>query len=175
MQLSPSGRQRMMSRQQQNGIAPLDLAMPDNSLIPDHLSPVYETRSPSPTAVRRFEGVLNRGSASLSDRPYASISSSSASPKESRKDAVATQPHGPKSPTEWSHTRQDGPPWSPLNRRVNGVSTGESGHVRGAKSESDNAGGWQKAKSRKKTGDGKTPALPHGEQMPKNEADRRGG
>jgi len=55
--LSPSARQRLASRQQHSGaIAPLDLAVsgenfkqaPDTAL----LSPVYETRTPSPTVIR---------------------------------------------------------------------------------------------------------------------------
>ncbi|KAK1758670.1 Poly(A) RNA polymerase cid13 [Echria macrotheca] len=54
----PPGRSRVVSRQQQIGIAPLDLAAPDFNVdqdIQQHLSPVYEHRTPSPTAVRRFE------------------------------------------------------------------------------------------------------------------------
>ncbi len=49
-QLSPSSRQRMMSRQQQSGIFPLDLAMPEDTMVPglQHLSPVYEDADPFP-------------------------------------------------------------------------------------------------------------------------------
>lgn len=65
--LSPSTRQRLMSRQPQNGvIAPLDLAISDHRFDrpvgPElsHLSPVYETRTPSPTAVRKPETRLRK-------------------------------------------------------------------------------------------------------------------
>ncbi len=62
------------------------------------------------------------------------------------------------------------------NPRVNGIAARENGHVRGAKSESGDAG-WQKPKSRKKGGDAKvaTGGNSHGELLPKNEADRKGG
>ncbi|CAM1506097.1 Fc.00g057380.m01.CDS01 [Cosmosporella sp. VM-42] len=167
--LSPSTRQKLMSRQPQNGvIAPLDLAIAEhrihNPLGPEtaHLSPVYETRTPSPTVVRKFDGSAKQDKiVTPSDT------------KASRTEALKS---GPK-PGERAQVLQDGPrsPKAqkpvPHAQRVNGVR--ENGHVRGAKSESD--GGWQKAgKGKKKTTNG-LGQQGQGEQLPKHESERKGG
>jgi hypothetical protein len=68
----------MIAKQQQNGvIAPLDLAIRDSSRPGEpqfntdltHLSPVYETRTPSPTVVRKFDGSVKGDRSSAHQTP----------------------------------------------------------------------------------------------------------
>jgi len=180
-QLSPSSRQRMMSRQQQNFIAPLDLAMPNHGpgvMVPEpfpHLSPVYETRTPSPNATRKNDWTLAHGfsnQARTNGQPSFATTvkdtRKNLPPKPVTKGALEQQPGSAKPE---SHVTQ------PSNPRLNGIVGRENGHIRGAKSESDNAGAWQRPKAKKKGGDAKASAngFLQGEQLPKNEADRKGG
>lgn len=161
---------RLHTRQQ---LAPLDLATQDFGVhqeIP-HLSPVYEHRTPSPTVSRKFEpspGTQSPGSGSH---------------KENRSDFSKQSQKAPvnKSPTSSSSNRQlnDSANRSPVqDQRVNGV-TKENGHTRTTRNHSENAGGWQRSKQRKKVGGGDSKHLvngsSHSEQPPKNEADRKGG
>ncbi|KAI5467943.1 hypothetical protein BGZ63DRAFT_344272 [Mariannaea sp. PMI_226] len=161
--LSPSTRQRLMSRQPQNGIiAPLDLAISDHridrSAGPEasHLSPVYETRTPSPTVVRKSDVFLKSEKSSTQ-------TNSKAKPASKVEERAPDSHEGHKSPK----TQKQGN----HVQRVNGIR--ENGHVRGAKSESD--GGWQKAvgKGKKKSANG--PLQGAGEQLPKHESERKGG
>ncbi|KAK5656387.1 hypothetical protein OQA88_4768 [Cercophora sp. LCS_1] len=167
-QSPPAGRSQGMSRQHQNGITPLDLATGDFTAVQDmqHLSPVYENRTPSPTAVRRFDSqtVVQSPGATV-DRARADVV----------KGAPKPAPTGPSA-------KHDGSSRSPvLDSRLNGAVNGaarENGHVRGSKSQSENIGGWQKQKPRKK-GSAETKGAAnesaHREQLPKNDADRKGG
>ncbi|KND89190.1 Poly(A) RNA polymerase cid13 [Tolypocladium ophioglossoides CBS 100239] len=169
--LSSSARQRLLSRQPQNAvIAPLDLAIDDrrvnkpSGIDSAHLSPVYETRTPSPNAFRkndsswlpskldrRIEGKAARtanekGILPVNERP-AAPQESDESPKSPKK-AVA---QAPKAAAPWTN-----------------------GHVRGAKSDSD--GGWQKAsKGKKKPAIAGVQQQGRAEQLPKNESERKGG
>jgi len=160
----PVNRSRIISRQQQNGIAPLDLATGDFTVAQDiqqHLSPVYEHRTPSPTAVRRFDVP-----------PVAQIPLTLKDPRtESSKLSQKSPPTGPA-------MKHDSANRSPiLDSRANGVPR-ENGHVRGAKSQAEAVNGWQRQKARKKgVADLKSAAngFAHGEQLPKNDADRKGG
>jgi hypothetical protein len=166
-----NGRSRAISRQQQSGIAPLDLATGDFMLNQDlqHLSPVYEHRTPSPTFMRKYEP------------PHARAEKAAASG--SSKLASATSATGslpPKPPVPRSHANKT-PPLkeasisSPNNARANGFAK-EHEHGHGQRKEGDH--GWQKQKSKKKAGvaDLKTAAgLTQVEQIPKNDADRKGG
>ncbi|KAG5936617.1 hypothetical protein E4U60_002484 [Claviceps pazoutovae] len=168
--LSPSARQRLMSRQPQNGnIAPLDLAIGDGRVgnkpaavdASPHLSPVYETRTPSPSTLRKpgnAAGLANKAPTKVEGnhgvRTVVDVVSSKESfqfQKPSSKGSVSTKSSAPR----------------------------ESGHVRGAKS--DGIDGWQKAanKSKKK---GTTAAVDasaaprsHAEMAPKNGTERKGG
>lgn len=167
--LSPSTRQRLMSRQPQNGvIAPLDLAMAENRISnpigPElsHLSPVYETRTPSPTVVRKFDGSLKQEKTVL--QPDA---------KSFRVDApkASVKPDERSQGIQESPKSQKGSRPAPQTQRVNGAR--ESGHVRGAKSESD--GGWQKAGKGKKKGTAGAGFQGNGEQLPKRDSERKGG
>ncbi|GJC97333.1 hypothetical protein ColKHC_06159 [Colletotrichum higginsianum] len=159
-------RQRAMSRQQSGVIAPLDLATRDNringhqlSIDAQHLSPINETRSPSPTV----------GSTASHSKQ---AQSSAQSPKRlststQRSVQVATQSQ--------AQTSSQAPTQSP---KVNGIR--ENGHTRGVKSESHGPEGtWQKAtKGRRKGADAKNQqggGFVPSEQPPKHEADRKGG
>ncbi|KAM0277476.1 hypothetical protein ACHAQH_005754 [Verticillium albo-atrum] len=191
-----STRQRIGVRQHQNGvIAPLDLAIRETrggghplALDPQHLSPINETRSPSPTAVRKLDHAFKSDATKIPPsvtmdslaEPFKPGQTSNEQPalpvKEQRQTPAITQGGARSSvvssghPLQVSHTPNQIPPFNP---KVNG--TRENGHVRGAKSESHSADGtWQKAtKGRKKGGDGRA-AAPN-EQPPRRGEDRKGG
>ena len=170
--LAPAARQRMIARQPQNGvIAPLDLAIRDGrgdkTADPDlvHLSPVYETQTPSPTAVRGGENYWQPERHGSQQRD----------PKASRSDAQRT---GPK-PDDRAHGAQDsqkvqrGQKASP-QQNSKAHAARDNGHVRGAKSETD--GVWQKAsKSKKRSGHTAGQMQGHAEQPPRDDSERKGG
>lgn len=165
-------RQMMPYQPQAAGIAPLDLAIGDRRPIgPDVslLSPVYETRTPSPTVARKLEGKL--------DRPGNAL-------------------HGEQKKSNWTKTSPveggNGPESSPeTQRHAKGSrlgnqpakTNGANGHTR-VVSES----GWQKAGKNKKKGAGNNnnsnsqqqqqqqPQQPvQAEQPPKRDSERKGG
>ncbi|KAG6036489.1 hypothetical protein E4U41_005711 [Claviceps citrina] len=166
--LSPSARQRLMSRQPQNGvIAPLDLAIGDGrvgnksvAMDASHLSPVYETRTPSPSTLRK---PVSAAPVWLPNKPPSEVEGSSSSAGI----AVAAPPC-----KEWSQCQQ--PPSSSASKSS---ATRENGHVRGAKSEGND--GWQKAagKNKKKGSNAACAAAQqsHAETAPKNVSERKGG
>ncbi|KAK3383457.1 hypothetical protein B0T24DRAFT_50281 [Lasiosphaeria ovina] len=164
------GRSRVISRQQQSGIAPLDLATGEFTVAPElqHLSPVYEHRTPSPTAVRRFDAppIVSPSLGRQAREPKVEASKATQKPVSSK-----TPPTGPSA-------KNDGASRSPVvDPRVNGVAK-ENGHTRGVKSQSEAFGPWQKPKPRKKgTADPKNTVngFTQGEQLPKNDSDRKGG
>ncbi|QPC74716.1 hypothetical protein HYE68_005468 [Fusarium pseudograminearum] len=161
--LSPSTRQRLMSRQNQNGvIAPLDLAIAENRIDRPvgqdfaHLSPVYENRTPSPTVVRK-------------DGPWKSEKQNS--PKSGRGEGLkGGQKSEDQSPNHHEGSKSQKSQKS-NSQKANG--NRENGHVRGARSESDN--GWQKAGKNKKKGGNNNAQHGNGEQPPKHESERKGG
>ncbi|KAF4982959.1 hypothetical protein FZEAL_1529 [Fusarium zealandicum] len=166
--LSPSTRQRLMSRQPQNGmIAPLDLATADNRIDRPvgqdfaHLSPVYENRTPSPTVVRKHDGPLRSEKQGTQNSPRAARGEG---PKAGQKldERIQASPE--------AHKSQKGQKSAGHAQKANGVR--ENGHVRGAKSETD--GGWQKASKGKKKG-ANAAHQGNGEQPPKHESERKGG
>lgn len=165
--LSPSTRQRLMSRQQ-NGIAPLDLAIAEHRIDRPvgqdfaHLSPVYENRTPSPTVVRKPDGPLKSDKQATQN-----------SPKTSRGDGskAGQKPDERVQDSQDGSKPQKGQKGNAQSQKVNGVR--ENGHVRGAKSESD--GGWQKAGKGKKKGANNAANQGNGEQLPKLESERKGG
>lgn len=138
--------------QRVNGIAPLDLAIA-NPIFPEsqHLSPVYENRTPSPTA---FRDRLIPAQAATSEASRSTQRSSDRNGTSRVSDAGSMQ-----------------------NLRPNGQAARESGTLRGTKGEVDNGSGWQKPKSKKTKGDsrnsGKAPT--QSEPPPTNETERKGG
>lgn len=148
-------------------IAQLDLATADRLQAAEfqHLSPVYEVNSPSPSFSRKLE--LPQDSAMKRPTP------GPMSRSESRADPTKGKQ---KSPIQ-SASRPEGTnlPHPKLNGLVR-----ENGHVRGAKSESDNSGGsgWQKIPRGRKKGTevkSRNDAYPQSEQLPKNDSERKGG
>lgn len=149
-------------------IAQLDLATAD-TLQPtefQHLSPVYEVNSPSPSFSRKLE---------LPPHPTVPRPTPGSGNKgDSRSDSTKGKQ---KSPIE-AASRLEGS--SLTHPKINGL-VRENGHVRGAKSESDNnAGGshWQKIPRGRKKGaevKSRTDAYPQSEQLPKNDSERKGG
>ncbi|KAJ6446984.1 PAP/25A associated domain-containingfamily [Purpureocillium lavendulum] len=166
--LSLSARQRLISRQPQNGvIAPLDLAIADHRMAKPsmadsaHLSPVYENRTPSPSTFRKNDSAL--GVSKMDGRTDS---------KGGRTDRDKAGPPGSERVPQDNDKMQ-----KPLRGAVQAAKAPPprtDGHVRAAKSESD--GGWQKAGKNKKR-----PAANMGlqqgqaEQPPKNESERKGG
>lgn len=160
---APATRQMMMSYQPQPAaIAPLDLAIGDRRPIGSDaslLSPVYETRTPSPTVVRKLDGKLDRPANSHNGEQKRSNWNHTS--KSTSKDSE----HGPESSPE---TQRHGKSARSGNHasKANGI----SGHARVA-SES----GWQKAgKSKKKGGNNATQQV-NAEQPPKRDSERKGG
>ncbi|KAI8632740.1 hypothetical protein F5Y19DRAFT_328564 [Xylariaceae sp. FL1651] len=149
-------------------IAQLDLAT-ENSLQANdihHLSPVYETKSPSPNVSRKLELP-----------PSESSSRTTATNQKRREPTSELSRNKLKSPDESLALETEGSAHS--NPKINGLMR-ENGHVRGAKSESDNTGAsssWQKPRGRKRVIDpkGRNEAYPQSEQPPNNDADRKGG
>ncbi|KAI1104036.1 hypothetical protein F4804DRAFT_208844 [Jackrogersella minutella] len=148
-------------------IAQLDLATENRLQSRDdsHLSPVYEANSPSPSFTRRLELPFDQAPALPSTMAH------------SQPDYQAESAKGKqKSPIDSPSSRFEGVALP--NPRVNGLSR-ENGHVRGAKSESDNASnGWQKMTRGRKKGNDMKPrseVYPQSEQLPKNDSERKGG
>ncbi|KAL2016174.1 hypothetical protein VTK56DRAFT_4092 [Thermocarpiscus australiensis] len=163
-----AGLARIHTRQQ---LASLDLATEDFVVRADfpHLSPVYETRTPSPTVARKYEPPAGGQSPRLG------------SAKEFRSDFSKATQKTPavKPPAAGPPVRQhDATNRSPVqDQRANGIGK-EAGHARAATNQTDSLGGWQKSKPRKKgLADLKNAAngSAHSEQPPKNDADRKGG
>lgn len=167
--LSPSAKQRWMSRQPQNGvIAPLDLAIGEQRankptvIDSAHLSPVYEAGASSPNTVRHNDVSWLPVKPEARDEgrlAEAEIDEHTSSPTE-RRVAVYEDDGTHKSAKALASASKATSP------RVNG-------HVRGAKSESDD--GWQKAGKGKKKATNAAAPQGHAEQPPKHESERKGG
>jgi hypothetical protein len=164
LRLSPASRNRLTRQAQNGGMSPLDIGVgQDDPHREDlqHLSPVYETRTPSPTANRKFEPGLDRKS-STGTVVRAKIN----------------KPETPKSisklgPANGNHIKQAP---SPSEQKPNG-------HTRGSKSEGNGLGsqGWQKSVSKNKkkaaSSDMKSSGAgqPHSEKLPNDDSERKGG
>ncbi|KAI9047078.1 hypothetical protein LZ554_009151 [Drepanopeziza brunnea f. sp. 'monogermtubi'] len=161
LRLSPNGRNR--STRQNGGVSPLDLAQIQDHTRDDlnHLSPVYETRSPSPTANRKFEPVERKitgttnGATWKGAELYAKFENA-----------------GPKS----------GQSNGQSNGQINGLHSDQAaiskvnGHTRASKSEGT-AGNWQKITKSKKKAEGKSigEGHPQSEKFPAHVNERKGG
>ncbi|KAI1427441.1 hypothetical protein F5Y12DRAFT_172633 [Xylaria sp. FL1777] len=149
-------------------IAQLDLATETSLQANDlhHLSPVYETKSPPAHFTRKLE------------LPLSESSGRAIQPNQRRHEVLSELSRLQPASLAESPTREaEG--FSHSNPRINGLMR-ENGHVRSAKSESDNAGvnsAWQKPRGRKRVNDpkGRGEVLSQSEQPPKNDADRKGG
>ncbi|KAI1154400.1 hypothetical protein F4825DRAFT_187129 [Nemania diffusa] len=147
-------------------IAQLDLATELRGADLHHLSPVYEAKSPSPSFTRKPE------------LPSAESSSRTVHASQRRREGASEFNRFQPKPLVESPTPELEAS-SHANPRINGLMR-ENGHVRGAKSESDNAGAnntWQKPRGKKRINDlkGRSEVFAQSEQPPKNDADRKGG
>ncbi|KAK2624685.1 hypothetical protein QTJ16_005878 [Diplocarpon rosae] len=152
LRLSPNSRNRLA--RQNGGVSPLDIGSgqePNRDDLP-HLSPVYENRTPSPTANRKFEPTekLSNGLTTRVDEAHAN--------------PVKAAP-------QFSQTNGNPP--------THAVMSKTNGHTRASKSEGT-SGNWQKIqKSKKKaaapdvknTVDGQ----PRAEKLPAHLNERKGG
>lgn len=158
-------RQMMMSYQP--AIAPLDLAISDDRVRKPMgsdvslLSPVYETRTPSPTVVRKVD---QSGKADRSgNTAHAETKKTTwTGPKPSSKDAERGPESSPETLKQGKGSRSTAPA-----AKANG--SRENGHARVT---SDS--GWQKAGKGKKKG-ANTAQQGHAEPPPKRESERKGG
>ncbi|CZR62895.1 related to polynucleotide adenylyltransferase [Phialocephala subalpina] len=149
--LSPNTRNRLA--RQNGGMSPLDIGTGHNDLLREdlpHLSPVYETRTPSPTTSRKFEPLERRANGLGFKNVEGQLGALDTTHK----------------PIPTNGTLQ-GSPVSKLN-----------GHTRASKSEGA-SGAWQKIQKGKKKGpaesrnNGDVPA--QGEKLPAQESERKGG
>lgn len=150
--LSPNTRNRLA--RQNGGMSPLDLGIGHSDILREdlpHLSPVYETRTPSPTAVRKFDS---------SERRVSGLALRSAENKLPSLDTT------PKPISSNGAQVMQGSPVSKSN-----------GHTRASKSEGT-AGAWQKIQKSKRKGpvemkNGDNPIQV--ERFPTQENERKGG
>ena len=127
LKLSPNSRNRLGRQAQNGGMSPLDIGFGHIENQRDdapHLSPVYEARTPSPTANRKFEPGLdrksNRAGLNILDENFNVLPKLNAS----------TGPHMKQPPTD----------------------SNANGHTRASKSEGGGSGSWQKIPKNKKKG-----------------------
>jgi len=156
---SPSKGNRS-SRQSQNGaMSPLDIGQGQSEALREdfpHLSPVYETRTPSPTANRKFEPILDN----VRTESKATSQSDSNESKPALKLALTNSTKG--------------------NQRQNIVAM-PNGHTRAAKSEGSGPSTWQQIPKSKKKGnasDQKSTSKSdqnQSEQIPGSDFERKGG
>ena len=176
--ISPNGRSRTVSRQQQNGIAPLDLATSEFTLPQgfQHLSPVYEHRASPSEMARGVETQPHNEKPLVNPKPTSSRENRADSAFRPTPKSPSSQTPAPNAMTSKIEIPSSGS--SAVNTRVNGIAARENGHTRGTRSDGEAVGPWQRSKNRKKgVADlkGAANGLSHGEPLPKNDADRKGG
>jgi hypothetical protein len=156
---SPSKGNRSCRQSQNGAMSPLDIGPGQSEALRDdfpHLSPVYETHTPSPTANRKFEPVFDN--AGVESKPASQTGGNESKP--ALKLALANSTKG--------------------NQKQNIVAM-PNGHTRAAKSEGSGLGSWQKIPKGKKKGNasdqksGLNGDQNHSEQIPSSDFERKGG
>lgn len=158
LRLSPESRNRLIRQVQNGGMSPLDIGVGQNDAQREdlpHLSPVYETRTPSPSASRKLEPGMERN-----------LSLAIAKAKPDKGESLKSS--SKLGPTHGNQTKQ-----SPIAIKSNG-------HTRGSKSEGSSVSGWQKIPKNKKKGttsDNKSNGLGQAfsERLPNDRSERKGG
>lgn len=144
-----SNTQTRLVRQVHNGgMSPLDMGFSHNDKRDErHLSPVLETRTPSPTVNRRFEPGMDRKSSIVSVMN-------------------GERPELARTPSKLGPTN---------GNQIKSAATGAktNGHVRASKSEGGSSEKWQMVPHAKKKAAAKGKA--HGEKPPVDESERMGG
>jgi hypothetical protein len=158
LRLSPNTRNRLARQTQNGGMSPLDISISQSELLREdvaHLSPVYETRTPSPTASRKFD--------LAGDRKVNGVPSKGAEEK------LEINTTGQKlTAVDGNQSKQ-----SPQSSKSNG-------HSRGSKSEGGGPNSWQKIPKSKKKGtasEQKSTGIGQAlsERPPNNASERKGG
>ena len=155
---SPNTRNRSTRQAQTGGISPLDIGFTQIETHRDeisHLSPVYETRTPSPTANRKFEPSLDWKASGSPDAPK-------------DQNPWLTKPGQKLGLANGNQIKQ-----APTDSKVNG-------HSRASKSEGGGPGSWQKIPKGKRKGQaidlkGIAQERDQGEKPPNNSSERKGG
>lgn len=149
---SPNPRARPARQGQNGGVSPLDIGTGQNDIFRDdtsYLSPVYETKTPSPTTSRKFEPVFER-----------KVSVNGAGHRDAKKDLskISTKVTSPSSPAGKAngHTRgsksESGPygTWQKIPK--NNKKKGQAAELKSSAN-----------------------GQPHSEKPPHNESERKGG
>jgi hypothetical protein len=147
--LSPNSRNRLA--RQNGGMSPLDIGASQSENPRDdmsHLSPVYETRTPSPTANRKFEPLTDRKANGYPIRT------------QSKEELFKS---GQKHNLSNGNTSK-----SPIGAQPS------NGHTRAAKSEGGGTG-WQQQKKSKQKMKSAANGQPLSEKLPSNNSERKGG
>jgi len=158
LRLSPNTRNRLARQAQNGGMSPLDISVGQSEVLREdvaHLSPVYETRTPSPTASRKFD--------LAGDRKVNGVSSKAAEEK-----------------LEISTTGQKLTAVDGNQSKQSPQSSQSNGHSRGSKSEGGGTNAWQKIPKSKKRGtasEQKSTGIGQAlsERLPNNASERKGG
>jgi hypothetical protein len=160
LRLSPNSKNRMARHVQNGGMSPLDIGLSHIENLRDdlhNLSPVYETRTPSPTAIRKYESGKVNG---INGTPH--------KPVEEKQEKQEKQEVSPVTREKFSLANGTSLP----KQTVNPVKL--NGHTRASKSEGAGPGTWQQiSKNRKKSYALEKSA--GNEKVPSNELERKGG
>jgi hypothetical protein len=156
--LSPNGRNRSSRPSPAGGISPLDIGFSHIENHRDeisHLSPVYETRTPSPTANRKFDPSLDKKAIRSPDAVK-------------DQNLWVSKPGQKLSLANGNQIKQ-----APTDSKING-------HSRASKSEGGGPGSWQKISKGKRKGPGLelkglAQSGDHGEKLPSDSSERKGG
>lgn len=155
--LSPNTRNRLARQAQNGGMSPLDIGLGQGDFVREdlpHLSPVYETRTPSPTVNRKFEPVMDRKLKGLVNNDNEGKAESSAN----------SSKLGPANINQMKQPTLEQKP---------------NGHTRAVKSEGSPSS-WQKiSKGKKKAPSSEFKNSPNGhvqgEKQPTKDSERKGG
>jgi hypothetical protein len=166
--VTSNGRQRTTRQQPSGGVQPLDIGPSQAELLRDdvtHLSPVYETRSPSPTASRKVDLNLETGRRNV---PAGMQNTKGGDSNNALKFALSN-----------SSLK------APINQSQASPAPKSNGHTRAAKSDGGSSSSilkWQQPKNRKKGQVQGQTAEPKGgpvqglsEKIPVKDSDRKGG
>jgi hypothetical protein len=156
--ISPGKGGRTGRQPQNGGMSPLDIGPGQSETLRDdfpHLSPVYETRTPSPTANRKFEPILDNARAESKSTSQTLNNES----KPTLKIALANSTKG--------------------NQKQSAAAK-PNGHTRASKSEGSGPGTWQKIPKNKKKGQASDQKFAvnggeNSEQAPGSDSERKGG
>lgn len=175
--LSPNSRNRLA--RQNGGMSPLDIGAGHHDSLREelpHLSPVYETRTPSPTTNRKLEPGMDRKSSFVSMKITGD--SKEINRTEQKLDKLEQKPDK----FENKSIKTEQKPGFTNGHQAKQTTTLQkpNGHTRASKSEGGSSGTWQKIPKSKKKGNAtdmksSLNGQPQREKLPSNESERKGG